>query len=247
MPWRRVPKDWPRVGVPTGAVNGIDVVDVDTKNGAKGADWFWANFEALPKTRMQVTESGGWHIFWRHHDGLRGSVNRIAPGVDVRADAGYVIDWSREGLPVANTDKLADWPEWLLAAALGLALDKEHHREVSSIGHVGSIGHVATGKWRPSKTWDGVDPGHRIRSIFVALANKRPGTGRNQALYNYSCVYREIMAEGRAELTREEAVRLLMYAAGSNGSIKKHGRDRCMATVLSGFGMVERKLGGANE
>jgi hypothetical protein len=97
--------------------------------------------------------------------------------------------------------------------------------------------------WRPSKTWDGVDPGDRIRSIFVALANRRAGTGRNQALYNYACVYREIMAEGRADLTREEAVRLLMYAAGSNGSIKKRGREQCMATILSGFGMVERKLG----
>jgi hypothetical protein len=83
MPWRRVPKDWPRVGVPTGAVNGIDIVDVDTKNGAKGADWFWANFEGLPKTRMQVTESGGYHIFWRHHEGLRGSVNRIVSSTTV--------------------------------------------------------------------------------------------------------------------------------------------------------------------
>jgi hypothetical protein len=233
-------RDWPRVGCPTGSVNGFDIVDVDTKNGAKGADWFWANFESLPKTRMQVTESGGYHIFWRHHEGLRGSVNRIAPGVDVRADGGYVIDWSREGLPVANADKLEPWPEWLLAAALGF----EHHLEVVNVG--GGVG-PGLAAWRPSATWDGVDPEHRIRSIFVALANKRPGTGRNQALYNYACVYREIMAEGRAELTREEAVRLLMYAAGSNGSIKKRGREQCMATILSGFGMVERKLGGANE
>jgi hypothetical protein len=240
MPWRRVPKDWPRVGVPTGADNGVDIVDVDTKNGAKGADWFWANFESLPKTRMQVTESSGYHVFFRHAEGMRCSTSRIAPGVDVRADGGYVIDWCREGLPVANAGLLADWPEWLLAAALGLAKDKEHHLEVAPIGHVAPSAH---GLWRPSATWDGVDPEHRIRSIFVALANKRPGTGRNQALYNYACVYREIMAEGRAELTRDEAVRLLMYAAGSNGSIKKRGREQCMATILSGFGMVERKLG----
>jgi hypothetical protein len=131
LPWRRVPADWPRVGVPTGADNGIDVVDVDTKNGAKGADWFWANFEGLPKTRMQVTESGGYHILFRHAEGLRGSVNRIADGVDVRADGNYVIWWAREGLPVANAGLLAEWPEDLLAAALGpvsVSVSQREHR-----------------------------------------------------------------------------------------------------------------------
>jgi hypothetical protein len=169
---------------------------------------------------MQVTESGGYHIFFRHHEGLRGSVNRIAPGVDVRADGNYVIHWCREGLPVANADKLEPWPEWLLAAALGLAKDKEHHRGLVHVGSGLATSTVGSVGWRPSATW-----------------------GRNQALYNYACVYREIMAEGRAELTREEAVRLLMYAAGSKGSIKKRGREQCMATIFSGFGMVERKLG----
>jgi hypothetical protein len=69
FPCRRVPSDWKPVGVPTGAVNGIDVLDVDTKNGA--TDWWWQHFAAMPKTRMQVTESGGYHVFFRHHEGLR--------------------------------------------------------------------------------------------------------------------------------------------------------------------------------
>jgi hypothetical protein len=190
---------------------------------------------------MQVTESGGYHVFFRHAEGLRGSVNRIAPGVDVRADGGYVIWWAREGLPVANAHKLEPWPEWLLAAALGLAKDKEDHRDLV---HVGSV--VATSNdavWRPSTTWDGVDPERRIMGVFHKLAGKRPGQRRNEALHYYACVYREIMAEGHSGLTREEAIRLLMYAAGSNGSIKKRGRDQCLATILSGFAMVERKLG----
>ena len=33
MPWRRVPTDWPRVGVPTGADNGIDVLDDRGRDG----------------------------------------------------------------------------------------------------------------------------------------------------------------------------------------------------------------------
>jgi hypothetical protein len=218
------------------------------KEGAKGAEWFWAKFEALPKTRMVVTESGGYHIFFVHAAGLRGSVGRIAPGIDVRADGNYVVDWSREGLPVANADKLAPWPEGLLASALGSGWeDKEHHIKPLAHVHGMASGAHGPGQWRPSTTWDGVDPENRIQNIFVALANKRHGDGRNAALYRYACVYWEIMAEGRSKLTPERAVKLLMYAAGSNGSIKKHGRDRCMATILSGFRMVDRKLGGANE
>jgi len=116
MPWRRVPRDWPRVGVPCGADNGIDVLDVDTKNGA--TDWWWQHFEELPKTRMQVAESGGYHVFFRHAEGMGCSTSRVAPGVDVKADGGYVIDWCREGLPVTNAGLLAEWPEWLLAFAV---------------------------------------------------------------------------------------------------------------------------------
>jgi hypothetical protein len=103
-------------------VNGFDVIDVDVKNGAKGADWFWQQVWRLPKTRMHVTESGGYHVLLRHHEGLRGSVGRIAPGVDVRADAGYVVWWPAVGLPVANAGLLAEWPDWLL----GLAVKKDY-------------------------------------------------------------------------------------------------------------------------
>jgi hypothetical protein len=51
------------------------------------------------------------------------STSRVASGVDVKADGGYVIDWSREGLPVANAGLLAEWPEWLLASAVS---QREH-------------------------------------------------------------------------------------------------------------------------
>jgi hypothetical protein len=78
--------------------------------------------------------------------------------------------------------------------------------------------------------------------VFHKLAGKRPGQRRNEALHYYACVMREIMAEGRSKLTPDRAIRLLMIAAGSNGSIKKRGREQCMATILSGFAMVERKL-----
>ena len=103
---------WPLVGVPTGEVNGFDVLDIDLA----ALGWRDQNRERFPFTQVHTTRSGGWHFFFKHHDGLRNSASRIAPGVDVRADGGFVIWWAREGLPFTSAE-LAEWPEWLLEAA----------------------------------------------------------------------------------------------------------------------------------
>jgi hypothetical protein len=50
---------------------------------------------------------------------LRCSASKIAPGVDVRADGGYVVWWPREGLRVVSDAPVAHWPEWLLGLARG--------------------------------------------------------------------------------------------------------------------------------
>ena len=76
-------------GVPTGAVSGIDVLDIDPE----GLGWFEANRHLIPVTRVHHTPRGGLHLFFKHAPGLRCSRGRIAPGVDVRADGGYVIWW----------------------------------------------------------------------------------------------------------------------------------------------------------
>ena len=66
----------------------------------------------LPATRLHRTRSGGIHALFRHRPALRNSVSRIAPGIDVRADGGYIIFWAAHGLPVDDRP-LADWPDWL--------------------------------------------------------------------------------------------------------------------------------------
>jgi Bifunctional DNA primase/polymerase, N-terminal len=81
--------NWPLVGVPTGSVTGFDCLDIDLE----GLSWLSSVKDRLAPTRVHVTRSGGRHLFWRHAEGLRCSAGRIAKGVDVRADGGYVIWW----------------------------------------------------------------------------------------------------------------------------------------------------------
>jgi hypothetical protein len=106
---------WELVGFATGQASGIDVLDIDPV----GLGWYSANFDALPQTRAHSTQRG-LHLLFRHAPGLRCSTGRVAPGVDVRADGGYAIWWPREGLPVEDWP-ICEWPDWLLAEAMGTA------------------------------------------------------------------------------------------------------------------------------
>jgi hypothetical protein len=105
-------RGWPLVGFATGAVSGIDVLDLDPT----GNDWYGQKLWALPQTRAHQTQRG-LHLLFRHAPGLRCSTSRIAPGVDVKADGGYAIFWPRQGLAVKDLP-LAEWPGWLLQLAL---------------------------------------------------------------------------------------------------------------------------------
>jgi hypothetical protein len=112
------------IGVPTGAINGIIVVDADTLKG-HGVDGLaslkdlQATHGPFPATLEAESPSGSVHYFFQHpNDGSRYKSTSIARGVDVKADGGMVLvpptrrpdgayRW-RHALPIAAA------PAWLL-------------------------------------------------------------------------------------------------------------------------------------
>lgn len=104
------------IGVPTGPRSGLAVVDLDVKNGAPGLEWFAANERRLPRTRRHKTRSGGVHLLFRYPADrqVRNSAGRIAPGVDIRGDGGYVIFPPSPGYTVEDDAMPAEMPAWLL-------------------------------------------------------------------------------------------------------------------------------------
>ena len=108
------------IGMPTGSASGLVVVDVDIKNGARGMAWLDENREALPQTRTHKTRSGGLHLVFRApaEVEIRNSASRVAPGVDVRGDGGYVILPPSPGYAVADPGEPAEMPKWLVRACL---------------------------------------------------------------------------------------------------------------------------------
>lgn len=73
------------VGIVTGAVSGLLVLDVDGDAGA-------ASVEAKPIPPTPTVRTGkGRHYYFAHPGGMVPNAVRIMPGVDVRADGGYVV------------------------------------------------------------------------------------------------------------------------------------------------------------
>jgi hypothetical protein len=108
--WSKCPGQM--VGVRTGNASGIDALDLDRKH-HQAAEWWTAHRDTLPVTRVHRTRSGGLHLLFQHAPDMRCSASKIAPGVDVRGDGGYIIWWPVAGLPVLRNAPLAPWPEWL--------------------------------------------------------------------------------------------------------------------------------------
>jgi Bifunctional DNA primase/polymerase, N-terminal len=81
------------LAIRTGAASGLVVVDVDPAKGgmASLADLTTRGF--TPRTRYVRTGSDGLHLYYRHpgpHLKIPGSQSKLAPGIDIKADGGYV-------------------------------------------------------------------------------------------------------------------------------------------------------------
>ena len=87
------------VGLVTGARSDLIVIDVDVPGPNGGANGLATLAEldqrhgALPKTRTHLSGGGGHHLLFRHPGGGRipSRAGSLGPGVDVKADGGYVV------------------------------------------------------------------------------------------------------------------------------------------------------------
>jgi putative DNA primase/helicase len=108
---------WHGVGIVTGPVSGILVLDVDGPEGEVELA-----SRGHPATAMVRTPSGGLHLYFRHPDRDIRTGIRIAPGLDVKAAGGYVVAPPSVGengqryawLIAPEESGLADPPDWLM-------------------------------------------------------------------------------------------------------------------------------------
>ena len=114
------------VAIATGAVSGIFVLDVDQHSddadGSESLKALEAIHGPLPDTVEVLTPSGGRHLYFKHVEGL-GNRAAVRPGLDVRAQAGYVLcppstisgnayEWEASSHP--DDVAIAEAPAWLI-------------------------------------------------------------------------------------------------------------------------------------
>lgn len=125
--WMRYPDAL--VGVPTGSTSRLVVIDVDPT----GLDFILnEKYGALLETGRQHNTRRGFHYLFRLPDGVSicNSAGKIAEGVDVRADGGYIIWWPAAGRKSFGPE-LEDLP--VLPNALRDLLDNDAPRNAESM------------------------------------------------------------------------------------------------------------------
>jgi len=93
---------WPdaNIGIVTGKVSGISVIDLDTQGKKETA----TSITLFPATFTVRTGNGGYHLYYQYQKGLTVSANAYPqyPGLDIRSDGGFVV------APYSTTDYLKD-------------------------------------------------------------------------------------------------------------------------------------------
>lgn len=145
------------VGVPTGKASKLLVVDVDPD----GADWYHEKYEFLACGRIHRTRRG-WHLLYRMPEAeIRNSAGKIAKGIDVRGEGGYIIWWPAHGLDaIGGIEDIADPPAWLVEL-----LTKQDAPEAKPPGAKSQAREVANGS---------------RNSTLTSLAGKMRRTGATQ-------------------------------------------------------------------
>jgi hypothetical protein len=162
----------PLIGVPTGAVSGIFVVDIDSTKHDTAKEWLERHAPDIPETRRHKTQSGGLHLLFKHQCGLPSTVSRLARGVDTRGEGGYIVWWPAEGFEVIGNE-MATAPEFIV----------ENLNPPSRVpGFV-------------PRALSGAPPNERMRGIIERVVSACEGE-RNSLTFWGACVIRDMVSEG---------------------------------------------------
>jgi len=81
------------IGIATGVVSGIIVLDIDPRHGGdETLAALESEYGTLPSTWRFLTGGGGEHVVFRHPGArIPNSAGKLGPGIDVRGDGGYIV------------------------------------------------------------------------------------------------------------------------------------------------------------
>ena len=167
---------WPQanLGIVTGGVSGLAVLDVDPRHGGTTSLEQWEQGHgALPPTVEAVTGGGGRHLYFGMPPVALPNRVGLAAGIDLRAEGGMVLAppsihpsgaayrWRPDCDP--DTLAVAPLPDWLLHLALdrrpGRGHPSRYWRELLRAGVEEGARNNTIAALAGHLLWHGVDPG----------------------------------------------------------------------------------------
>jgi hypothetical protein len=179
----------------------------------------------MPATCAVLTGRGGYHLWFEYTQAIQCSAGRVAPGIDVRGDGGYVVvppSVHENGSVYHFIDPecaLTVAPEWLVALTRRKPTWTISERAVASINVPG--GAFSLGAYGRAA----------LDAEIVALAATMPGM-RNHALNRAAFVLFQLVAGG--ELDGGAVEQRLVAACQTNGLVRDDGARSVLATIRSG-------------
>jgi putative DNA primase/helicase len=206
---------WPdaNVAIATGTASGIIVLDVDGTAGIESLHDLEAQHGVLLDGPRVRTGGGGRHIYLKHPGGVVRNRVGLAPGLDLRADGGYVVAppsvHVSGGVYAWLTSPEADLPpapEWLLQlASARRGQDEPAAAQPASTSHTSHEG--AAGTTTPYGAAALRDAAERVRTA--------PEGTRNNTLFTQAAAAFELVAGG--EIALDDARRALTAASRACG------------------------------
>jgi hypothetical protein len=208
------------IGIPTGKINGITVVDLDLyKDGGESLRLLAKLGKKLTRTVSARTGKGGRHLFYKYHAGIRNSASKIAANVDIRSDGGYVVapgSYLREQTDSGVIEGPYEWivsPKEMDYAPLPLWIVEAVNRDTAPRKPI-----------QPLKD----KPAGNTTGLYKTTASAPKGQ-RNDALYWSACNYASNILEGN--IARGRAEQELYHAASKAGL----GQSEIAKTIASAF------------
>jgi putative DNA primase/helicase len=228
---------WPDagIGIPTGAGNGIVVVEYDTVvghgvDGAAALEDLQNRHGPLPDTLQALTASGSLHNYLKHPGAgikIKCSNSELGPGIDVKGDGGMVIAPPSNGRRWLNRNPIAVMPDWLVE------LTREPPPKRLSIRERAT---AAVNAHRLARMFQSGGAGAYAAAALadeIDRLSRAPATTRNTALNKSAFSLGQLVYAGL--LQQAEVEQHLVDACSTNGLTADDGLPSVIATIRSAF------------
>jgi len=215
------------IGVATGKVSGLIVIDIDPRNGGDKTSERLARLgKVFPETVESATCQSGRHLYYAHHLRLKADARkRLGPGIDVKSDGGYVVAppsvWHKNGrlyrwLRPPQRALLPPLPDWIIDALAPRAKPRVASAHPPARVEIGAYRRQALA---------------HLSELAVAMAGL--ADGRHQAPFQMACRIGAYQCHGL--LSQKEVVRAFLNACACNGALGKYARADLVGQIKNGL------------